>query len=228
MKQFVISFLILLGIHASNSIFAQNNNRLSIQTGLFHCFFDGSPILNLKYQNKNIKPFRGALYNSLGVQYLRKISEKDMISLEYAYFYKYYRNAQHDLSKNVVSDRGYNTFNTTYERALSLKSNFTYTYGGGLTYRYGSEYVLINHSNIGCESLLETRNVKDFGVNIRTGIEYSPLKWLTLYSKFDFISFVYMYDKKTIKKLQDVYGYKEYPHNFDLSWRFGLGFNFGK
>jgi hypothetical protein len=70
------------------------------------------------------------------------------------------------------------------------------------------------------------REVGDIGLNARAGIEYSPLKWLTLYSKFDFIGFVYLHNKKAIQELQGLYGYDNYPHRFDLSWRFRIGFNF--
>lgn len=193
-------FFILLGACASNSIFAQDNNRLSIQTGLFHCFFDKSPILNVNYLNKSEKPFRGLLYNSLGLQYLRKINQLNFVSVEYMMYYETYQNVHPNLLKNVVRLRNYNSFNVTYERNLPIKSNLSFTYGSGVNCRFGYESIVVNYGYFGYlngwEPLIEVREVGDVGINLRTGIEYSPLKWLTLYSKFDLIGFVYIHDKK--------------------------------
>lgn len=227
----ILTLLILAVLCTPNNTFAQNNNRLSIQTGLFHCFFDDSPLLNIKNTNKVNKPFNGLLYNSVGLQYKRKLNIKNSISFEYMYYNETYLNVHPNLLKNVVSNRNYNTFNVTYERVYPI-SKFNVTYGGGVNYRSGRESIVVNYGyfySIGFwESLIETRSVNDIGVNLRVGFEYSPLKWLTIYSKFDCLSFIYINDKKSIRRLQDVYDYKEYPRHFDLSWRFGIGFNFGK
>lgn len=219
--------VVVVGVFSPTTIFSQNN-RISIQTGLFHSFFDESPILNVNYPN-NGKLLKGVLYSSFGVQYLRKIGTKNYLSVEYQYYYKHYWNVHPNLLKNVVAQRSYNTFNITYERALSLKHNFTFTYGGGINYRKGNELIAESYgyfSGWGYHSNFESRKVSDWGLNIRTGIEYSPLKWLTLYTKFDLIGFLYLHDKEQIERIKS-YGYKNYPHRFDLSWRFGIGFNFG-
>lgn len=219
----------VVGAFSPTAIFSQLNNRISIQTGLFHTFFDGSPILNVNYQSKTLKPFRGTLYNSLSLQYLRKLETKNYLSVEYQYYYEHYWNVHPNLLKNVVAQRSYNTFNVTYERVLDLNKKIAFTYGGGINYRKGSELIAVSYgyfANWGYHSNFEYRAVSDWGLNIRTGIEYSPVRWLTLYTKFDLIGFVYLHDKKQIERIKS-YDYKTYPHRFDLSWRFGMGFNFG-
>jgi hypothetical protein len=66
-----------------------------------------------------------------------------------------------------------------------------------------------------------------------TGIEYTPIKWITLFTNFDFLGIAYL-------GAEDVYGnnaadfykvkfdLKNIPSRYDLSWRFGIGINFGK
>lgn len=228
----VLIFCIVFGAVAPNTLFAQNNNRLSIQTGLFHCFFDKTPLLNTNYLNKADKPFNGLFYNSLGIQYQRKINSLSSIGIEYSYFYESYWSVYPNLIKNIVPERQINTFNITYSRFIQLVPKLNFTFGGGTSFRFGSEYVVVNYhyfQNYGFyEPNVEVRLVRDVGVNIRTGIEYSPLKWLTLYTKINLIGFVYMNDHGRIERIRKFYNYKKYPSHFDLSWRFGIGFNFGK
>lgn len=227
MKQFVISIIILIGTCFPINIYAQNKNRIFIQTGLFHHFFDKSPILNVNYMSKARGIFGGLFYNSLGLEYSRKINSFNSISLEYMYFYEYYWNVHPNLLKNVISDRNYNTFNINYERKLPLSNQLDITLSSGLIYRQGKEVVVVNYGYSSFyESLNHVRMLNDIGLNLRAGIEYSPLKWLTLSTKFDLIGLVYMHDKKSIRDLKEHYEYKKYPHRFDVSWRFGIGFNF--
>lgn len=231
MTRFLLISLIVLGAIASSTVFSQKNNRLTLQTGMFHSFFDESPILNTNYKNKASRPFKGLFYNSLGFQYSRVLNPKSTISIEYMYYYEGYWNVQPNLLKNVVFSRSYNTINVTYERILPF-SKFNITYGGGVNYRNGSESIVVNYYYFGSlgfyESLLETRILNDIGLNLRTGIEYKPKPWITFSTKFDLLGFIYLNDKKAVQKLQQNYNYKDYPYRFDLSWRFGIGFNFGK
>ena len=71
----LIKICLVIGIVIPITSFAQNN-RLAIQTGLFHYFFDKTPVLNTNYLDKQRKPFSGLFYNSLGIQYQRKINKK--------------------------------------------------------------------------------------------------------------------------------------------------------
>lgn len=233
MRRFILIFLVF-GAIAPNTLFCQLKNRIDLQTGLIHHYFDDSPIMNTNYTNKGRGVLGGLLYNSVGLQYNRKLNTKNSISFGYMYYHENYWNVHPKLLKNVVSNRSYNTFNVTYERYLFLNHFLLFTYGSGINYRKGSESVVVNYGYFpslnSYESLLETRIINDIGVNFRTGIEYSPLKWLTLFTKFDIIGFIYMNDKEAIERLKDSngYNYEKYPHRFDLSWRFGIGFNFGK
>lgn len=108
---------IVLGAFAPSTIFSQNN-RVSIHSGLFHSFFDGSPILNTNYLNKGNKPFNGLFYNSLGIQYERKLNSKSSLSFEYNYYYEIYENIYPNFLTNTVFKRENNSFNLNYNRIL--------------------------------------------------------------------------------------------------------------
>ena len=217
--------LMILGILIPSIIFCQKN-RISIYTGLFHEYFDGSPMLNVNYHSEERGFLKDRLYNSYGIEYLRKFNPKSQISIGVSGIVQGWRYMYSNNITNVISLRKFFTVNVNYERILPLFNKINFTYGGGINYRRGVESVLVWYYYSEASSV--SRGLNDFGLNVRTGIEYTPLKWLTLYTKFNFIGFVYFDHRETIKDLQDVYGYKKYPHPFDLSWRFGIGFNFGK
>lgn len=74
---------------------------------------------------------------------------------------------------------------------------------------------------------------KNLGINLKTGLEYKPVKWLSLFTEIDFIGIVYMKTQdgngmNTNNFFKEKYGLKNTPSRTDLSLRFGIGFNFGK
>ena len=232
--------LILLGVLFFNfTSFSQENNRISLQTGLFHCFFDQTPIVN-EVQNPFKKTasnlFGGILLDSKGIQYQRKLSENSTFSMEYMSLSAAYEPGQGKTLEidPILTTRNIKTININYSRKLNLSNKLFFIYGGGLNYLWGHEtiyhYTLLNGWG---EPRFYGYNRNDFGLNVRIGIEYSPLKWLTLYTNFDFLGIVYLGAKDTDgNNAQDYYkekyGLTNIPSRFDLSWRFGIGFNFGK
>lgn len=213
---------------APNSLVAQPN-RISVQTGLFHCFFDGSSLMNTNYMSKDRGVFGGLLYNSVSIQYQRMINPKSAISVESAYFYEYYWNVTPNTINKIVTRRTYMTYNLNYDRHLPLSATLNFTYGGGINYRHGYDWIVVGYypNSLFTEPALTGRAYRDIGLNTRVGIEYSPWKWLTLYTKFDLLGFVYVHGKEQIRAIKEVYKVPNYPNYFDLSWRFGIGFNFG-
>jgi hypothetical protein len=217
----LILHLILLGfIFTSNSAFSQAKNRIALQTGLFHCFFDGSPLMNLNYSNKAKKPFNGLLINSLGIQYIRKINEKNAIGVEYNSFREEY-------------DKHLNKYPS--EEPIVDNRLFNFIYGGGINFRSGSEAIIISRGIIGIWNgtpiyeLVEENLIRnDLGLNTFVGIDYTPVKWLTLSAKINFLGIVYVNDKDGMREMKEVYDSPQFPSKYDLSFNLGLGFNFGK
>jgi hypothetical protein len=225
----VIKLIILGALCAPSIVFGQPKYQISIQTGLVHCFFDESPLMNFKYLEKEVKPFSGVLINSLGINLERKLNPKSSLSLNFMHFFEGYTKTYRELKVNQVSERLYNTATINYNRFLRLNDNFNFVYGAGFNYRFGQEVVVVNYGyfpSLGYESLNEVAKRSDFGINFLCGIEYTPVKWITLYSKIDFLSFVYMTDKDAHEKLKTVYGMSNFPSRFDLSLKLGVGFNF--
>lgn len=225
----VVKIILLGALCAPSIVFCQAKNSISVQTGLMHCFFDGSPLMNAKYPSKAIKPFQGVLINSVGIRVERKFRTNNSISVDFMNFFEGYTKTFKELKKNQVYHRMFNTATINYNRIISKNDKFSFVFGGGLNYRFGHESVIVAYGyfpNLGAESLVEVAKRSDFGINLIGGIEYTPLKWITLYSKLDFLGFVYMVDKQAYQKLKNVYGMDNYPNRFDLSLKMGVGFNF--
>ncbi len=208
-------------------------NRISLQTGLFHYFFDGAPLTNVGYLNKNVKPFNGFFIDSKGIQYTRIIDDVSSLSIEYMRFGNDYRKhaLAFPISKGVIYFRSFFTFNINYNKYFPLTQKINFTYGGGINYRRGNETIVITRfqTTWGYELIVHGSQKYDYGLNAFTGIEYTPKKWLTLYTKIDFLSLIYIYDKNAIIKLRQYTQHRvplHYPSRFDLSLRFGIGINF--
>lgn len=238
MKQLII-FLYVLGVYTPSTSFSQGKNRLSIQTGLFHCFFDNSAIVNkppdYDFKRKFSNLFGSVLNDSKGIQFSRQIKGTHTISLEYmilraGYITSFPLNYN---STPLIYTRAIKTFNLSYHNRCLIGNNFYFTYGGGMLYQWGIDAFLIsnNFAGWGYEAQIDGYSRKDFGLNLRTGIEYQVNKWLTLYSNINFSGIVYLNTKdhdgtNTNTFYKEKYGMKNTPSRTDLSLNFGIGFNF--
>lgn len=239
-----ITILLMLGAFAPSILLAQTKNRISLQTGLFHSFFDGSAIVNNTPTNptKRIKNYRiltnllhGTLNDSRGINYERQLNPKSTISIEYMFLdagYNYSEVFNNSSVKPVISGRNIRFTNINYSRKTNLSSKFDLKYGGGFNYFWGREdlyhYTLLNGWG---EPRFYSIYRHDFGLNARIGFEYSPVKWLTLYSNIDYLGILYMSAKENNgnnvnKYYKDKFGLQNIPSRHDISWRFGIGFNF--
>ena len=246
MKTFnqIVIILVLGVFFAPSTLFSQirdsskiKKNRISIQTGLFHYFFDKAPILNINHRETLLGPRKGPfnqlLINSVGLTYLRKFNKNESLSLDLMYFDQvYYKHivefpytSTYNLPESKVYDRRFTTLNVNYSRIKKITNTVDFIYGGGINYRHGSESIIVVKMGHGIH--LEASFKNDFGLNTFAGIDYTPIPWLTLYSKIDFMGLVYLHDKKNIERLGNYSSMpNHYPSRFDLSLRFGIGVNF--
>lgn len=207
---------------------AQTKNAISIQTGIVHCFFDGSPLMNIKYRTKTEKPFHGVLINSLGVEYTRKIKEEIGLSFGAMYFYEGYRSTIFEKKIRAIN-RGFMTFNIALSKQQALTKSSNFVYGTGLVYRHGYEYIGVAYGEIAPgvnEVIVETCNRDDIGLNGFIGYEYKPIKNISLFSRVDLIGFVYVNDKEAHERLSKFLNMNNYPSRFDLSLKLGVSLNF--
>ncbi|MEX1191694.1 MAG: hypothetical protein WED10_12480 [Brumimicrobium sp.] len=236
-------YAFLFGLFCTSGFaLGQTKNRITVQTGLFHYYFDQAPILNVNYQSDaGSNPFNGLLLNSLGIKYTRNINTNSFFSVEYNMFEEQYvkHYKTYPLKEPMVGNRGFSTYNVSYGRILPLNNQFNFVYGGGVNYRRGLEVIIVSNHPLGgslsgnseyntplMESSVVTVVRNDIGINAFGGIEYTPLKWLTLSTKIDLLGFIYINDKEKTRKMKEVYDSPQYPTRFDLSFNLGLGFNF--
>lgn len=85
----IMLLLFVLGALASSTSFGQGKNRISLQTGLFHCFFDGTTVSDAE-SNEGEKTINnlcgGRLNDTRGIQYQRLLYNKFALSIEYTKF----------------------------------------------------------------------------------------------------------------------------------------------
>lgn len=239
----IIILLILGVLFAPRILFCQipdstnkKMNRISIQTGLFHYFFDNAPVLNVNHQHSKStvqNPFKGLLISSLGMSYRRKINCEHSFSIELMSFRNLYDKHTYvygdgdffDPPEALVFQRNFLSTKINYSRLWEINNRINLSSGGGINYRYGSETLIVNKGWF--DLLLESTNKRDIGLNIFAGIDFTPFEWLTFYSEIDFLGLVYLNDKENIKKLRKYPNVPDhYPSRFDLSLRFGIGVNF--
>lgn len=237
MKQ-VFLVILVFGAYAPSVLFSQNNNRISLQTGLFHSFFDQTPIVN-STPNPNKRTFRnlfgGMLTESIGLQYQRLINLNSSISVEFMSLSASYSpgNGITPEIDPMLATRNIKTLNITYLRNITFDNHLVFLYGGGTNYRWGHEsiYLYSQFTGWGWEPRYNGYYRNDFGLNLRTGIEYSPKKWITLYTNIDFSGIIYLGAKdlegeSAFQYYKEKYGRTNIPSRYDLSWNFGIGFNF--
>ena len=230
-------FLIVLGaIVAPNHSIAQKQfrHRIALQTGLFHYFFDESPILNINYRAK-VRPnlFNALLLNSLGITYTFCLNEKSNLSVEYSSFREIYLKYHNTFEDHpVVESRFFKTFGLFYTREEKISKRFEFLYGAGVNYRIGSETVILDRHAFGppgsgmYELSVDVVQRRDIGLNAFTGVNFEISPRFYCYSKVDFLSFVYFGDKKQKEKFEEVYTAPQFPTRFDLSLKLGVGVKF--
>jgi hypothetical protein len=134
--------------------------------------------------------------------------------------------------KPVVAFKALSSVNVNYSRKLNLRNKLDFVYGGGLNYLWGEERIYhYTYFNGWGEPRFYGFFRHDFGLNARMGLEYSPLKWLTLSTNFNFMGILHSGVKDVDGKnahdyFKEKFGVTNIPSRYDLSWRFGIGFNF--
>lgn|GEM_PF-3720969 len=134
MKLFKLTLILFGMFFTPVVILAQQKNRLTLQTGLFHSYFDGSPLMNTNFPNNAKPPFTGLLINSVGIQYKRTINNKNAICVDFDSFHESYDKhfSTYPTQEPVVGSRSWVTVRINYCRAHSLTDHFDFVYGGGV------------------------------------------------------------------------------------------------
>ena len=224
----------------TTALFAQNN-RISVQTGVFHSFMDGTPLFNKEkvtdYHNLETPLYcnSGHFNDSWGLQYQRSINEVSHISCEYMFYNATYQRIFPERQEDAsLTSRRLNKVNVMYARNLPIGDHWKFNYGAGVSTQWGVEnWFLTQPQIIFCvwqpNSQYYFRH--DLGVNLRSGVEYSPIPQLTFFSSIDFQGTLFLsYTSEGLESLYPTFfenhGHKIKASRAAVSLNFGVGFNF--
>lgn len=219
----------IVALLISNTVSAQQfRHSIALQTGLFHYFWEGSPILNTNYPtHSKLNIFNGMFMNSYGINYTFCINEKSNVSVEFASFYQDYMKYANTFEDHPgILTRDFKTLGLSYTREHELSERFSWLYGSGIDYRWGNEAVILYRGMISpgfYELIVDVIQRKDLGLNAFTGVNFKISPRFYCYSKLDLLGFVYFGDQQQKQKFQDVYKAPQFPTRFDLSLKFGIG-----
>ncbi len=227
MKQAFILFL-LVGLKLQAQ--GQYNNRLSFQTGLFHYFFDDSRLMNTGKYRYGLKP--SAFNSSFSVNYQHQLPTKRLVNFEISEYRNGYVYPTSDPDLFKLNYRSNRDLNVCFLTAKTLQPKLNLCYGAGPSMRFSFYYqdtVSISQGFVDNKS----NEFSQFclGANGRISLEYSPMKWLTLFTQMQMSAYVYV---RSVSFLSNKLQFDPYfkptqfnaPSRFDLSLRFGAGINF--
>jgi hypothetical protein len=225
MKHALILFLLVgLKLEAQSSL----KNRISFQTAPFHYSFDESRIMNtgtLKY------PPNSAFNASFGAAYQHQLPTNRWMSFELMrYQASYiYPTPQPTIFRTV--HRQNIDLNACFLTPKAINPKLNLLYGAGPSIRfatYESDAIALNPETFYWISM--TYNNFNIGANGRLSLEYSPVKWVTLFTQLQMAAYVYARNLRFTNKFEVEPYFKptkfNVPSRFDLSLRFGLGINF--
>jgi hypothetical protein len=221
-------FAFILQCSIQCPLYAQSKNQLSIQTGLFHSFLDGGPLMNVgKYRTAS-----NIFLESYGLQYQRKLNQSQFLAVNLSGYSNYYRWLDADYSKVLRSDQSYVALNGTFSNSIALSKKIDFLYGGGIDFRliYSHLDTISLNSSPTMKFYFEGRQLQ-IGAHGRVGLSYSPLTWLTVYTQFNMEAYLFSNIRSLNYETQFLNDFTNgkrinTPSRFDLSLRFGVGFNF--
>lgn len=223
-------FALFLQCSIQCPLFAQSKNQLSIQTGLFHSFLDGGPLMNVgQYRT----PWNNIFLESYGLQYQRKLNTSQFLAFNLSGYSNYCVWLNEKDSKLMASSRTFATLGGTISNSKSLSEKIYLKYGGGFNFRM-MIYSLDGYSNVSPNIYLEyyyDGTQFQMGTHGQISLNYTPLTWLTLYTQLNAEGYLfsnYPGISMTTEFMND-FNYNKrlnFPSRVDLSLRFGIGINF--
>ena len=210
-------------------------NSLRFQSGLVHCFFDGTPLINGYPKNYSESQL---LYKSFGIEYQRILENQIRLQADLSYFVHSYKLLDRTILINGVPDSIFNEIQRVFAdlqfsflRNKSLNKTLAFQYGIGPNLRIGS-YNYKSDDGVPVPNVLYSLGTFfDIGMNTKAELAYTPVKWFTLFSQVNLAGMLFRVGspfgptpspiKLSTKPLQ-----MNFPSRFDLSFRVGVGINF--
>jgi hypothetical protein len=209
------SFIIFFSLSVYFQSLAQDD-RLSFQAGTLHCFFDGSQV-----KAKN---------TSYGLQFQGKTKRQHTYSLELMHYYHTCENSYNSglyLSGNLRNV----DLNVSFLGLRPISDNFQFRFGAGPSMRishYELDSIVLPFHLIDGDYYYAIQ-LKG-GINGRIALEYQPVKGITLFSQLNLCHYFMvqkvLFDNPALFDQGNKIQARTFPSRFDLSLRFGVGFNF--
>ena len=222
-------FVLFLQCSIPCQLFAQSNNQVSIQTGLFHNFLDGAPMMNIgQYRTP-----RNIFLESYGLQYQRKLNTTQYLAINLSGYANYCVWLNEKDSKQMLSSRTFATLGGTFSNSKLLSQKIDLKYGGGIDFRM-MIYSLDGYSVVSplpfSENYYEGTQFQ-LGTHGQISLNFTPLTWLTLYAQLRSECYVFSNYSgiSEYSQFMNDFTYKKrlnFPSRVDLSLRFGMGINF--
>lgn len=219
-------FALILECSIQCPLYAQSKNQLSIQTGLFHSFLDGGPLMNIgKYRTAS-----NIFLESYGLQYQRKLNQTQFFAVNLSGYANYCFWEGDDASKIIRSNRSYLALRGTLSNSKSLSKKIDLLYGAGIDFRVIYSFQDTINSSEPIEYYYEGTQFQ-IGAHGQVGLSYTPVTWLTLYTQFNAEGYLFSKNAGISLYTQFLNDFTNnqrlnFPSRVDLSLRFGVGFNF--
>jgi hypothetical protein len=200
---------------------SQSKHSISIQSGLFHSYFDRTPLMNFNYTSRDQGLFHGVFLGSNGLRYSYDLNKKSSISLEATRLGSSYKKYRYEHQFGDIGSRVLNTFGINYNRNVALTEKAQFQYGAGISYRNGIVYQYTVPSP---SSYTHTHYESNFGLSTFLGFRYYLNQTFSMYSLLDLRSVLYFVNHEELNANPQFH--PGYPNRFDLSLKVGLSIHF--
>lgn len=217
----------LLSICAISLLAIKTNaqHQIGVQSSAFYYFFDKTPI-----QTDAADGFSKFSY---GLQYQYQKSSKKLISAQYNHLLDANDWSNDALTEKYRNYRNMQELNVVFSNQNQLHHKLNWTYGVGPTLR--KEWFALDTMAVPVTNSIPyniySSNQLQLGLKGQLSLIYTPIKWLSIYSQFQFSG--YLLNRQINENYNDQlisdFGFKQhinFPSRFYSSLTFGVGINF--
>lgn len=215
MKMYLMSAIISTAFFS----LSQSKHSISLQSGIFHSYFDQTPLMNFNYTSKDQGIFHGVFLGSNGLNYSYGLNQRSNVSLEAIRLASNYQKYRYDYQMGDVAKRVLITFCIKYNRETAITEKTQFIYGAGVSYRKGFEEI-----HLGPTPWQYSSQINQFNLGLTTllGLQHQLNKSFSIYSILDLRTILLNMDDK----FKNPRLYSNYPSLFDLSLKLGFSFHF--
>jgi hypothetical protein len=217
MKLYLMSAI----ISAAFFSMGQSKHSVSFQSGIFHSYFDQTPLMNFNYTSKEQGIFHGVFLGSNGLSYSYGLNQRSCVSAEATRLARRYDKNRYSHQFGDIDKRIISTYSIKYIRNVALNEKVQFQYGAGISYRNGNVYQYTVPSPLTYTHMF---NESNFGMSTLIGFRYYLNQKFSLYTLFDFRSVLYFVNHEELNANPELH--PGYPNRFDLSLKLGLSFHF--